>query len=70
MNRTIPVGSTPRITIDVVGGDLSIVGWEGQDLLIKGDEDEIRVHQDGEGVGVARGARTLNRRFHKPLLCH
>lgn len=53
MNRTIPVGPSPKITIEAVRGDLSIVGWEGEDVLIKGDEDEIRVSQDPEAVTVS-----------------
>jgi len=44
MTRTISTGKSPRIIIDVVEGDLSVVGWVG-DLLIKGDEDEYRVEE-------------------------
>jgi hypothetical protein len=53
MNRTLTVGASPRITIETVDGDLSIVGWEGEDLLIKGDEDEIRFQHDPEAVTVS-----------------
>jgi hypothetical protein len=52
MNRTITVGASPLITIESVDGDLSIVGWEGEDLLIKGDEDEIRFQHDPGAVTV------------------
>jgi hypothetical protein len=48
MSRTIPAGTAPAIHIQKVGGDLSLVGWEGTDLLIKGNEDELRFDQDGE----------------------
>ena len=48
-NRTISAGSAPQITIEAAGGDLSIVGWEGEDLLIKSDDD-CRVGQDGDRV--------------------
>jgi len=44
MSRTISAGKSPRIIIDVIDGDLSVVGWVG-DLLIKGDEDEYRVEE-------------------------
>lgn len=47
--RTLSAGRAPRITIETAGGDLSIVGWEGEDLLIKSDE-ECRIGQDGERV--------------------
>ncbi len=52
-NRTISAGLAPRIMIDSVGGDLSIVGWEGEDILIKADEDEVRFNQDGNLVTVS-----------------
>jgi len=52
-NRTISAGPAPRIVIDNVGGDLSIVGWEGEDILIKADEDETRFKQDGSLVTVS-----------------
>jgi len=52
-NRTISAGPNPRIVIEAAGGDLSIVGWEGEDILIKGDEDEIRFSQDGSKVTVS-----------------
>lgn len=55
MSRSIPVSSNPKIQIESVGGDLSVVGWDGNDLLIKGDEDDIRVEQTGEAVSVSSG---------------
>ena len=45
MSKSVFVGNTPKINLDKVGGDLSIVGWDGADLLIKGDEGEIRFEQ-------------------------
>ncbi|MFZ5879803.1 MAG: hypothetical protein ACOY0R_10580 [Chloroflexota bacterium] len=53
MNRTISVGPEPRIVIESVSGDLSVVGWEGEDILIKGDEDEVRFSQNGGLVTVS-----------------
>ncbi len=48
MSKTISLGKTPRIKVESVGGDLSVVGWDG-DILIKGDENEINIEQgDGE----------------------
>lgn len=55
MSKSIPVGDKPKIRIDSVGGDLSVVGWDGADLLIKGDENEIRFEQTGEAVSVSSG---------------
>lgn len=55
MNRAISVGPSPRVTIETAGGDLSIVGWDGEDLLAKGDEEEINLRQDGDTVTVSSG---------------
>lgn len=55
MSKSISVGSNPKIKIETVGGDLSVVGWDGADLLIKGDEDDTRVEQTGEAVSVSAG---------------
>lgn len=49
MARSIHVGTSPKININSVSGDLSIIGWDGEDMLIKADDDEARVEQkDGE----------------------
>ncbi|MFM1931395.1 MAG: hypothetical protein RL226_698, partial [Bacteroidota bacterium] len=52
MTKTISAGKSPNIIVDVIDGDLSIVGWDG-DLLIKGDEDEYRVEEKGEDVHLS-----------------
>ncbi len=48
-SRTVPAGRAPHITIESAGGDLSIVGWEGEELLIKTDDDS-RFSQDGDRI--------------------
>ena len=54
MSRSIHIGKSPRIKIDSVGGDLSIIGWDGEDMLIKADADEVRFeHKDGEVVSLS-----------------
>ncbi len=53
MTKSIPVGNNPKIRIESVGGDISVVGWDGSDLLMKGDEDEIRFEQTGEAVSIS-----------------
>lgn len=52
MSRMISAGKSPKIKVDVVGGDLSVVGWDG-DILIKGDEDEVRFTQTDELVSLS-----------------
>ena len=53
MSRTISAGHSPQIFIENIGGDLSLVGWEGEDILLKGDDDEMRVKVDGEQVTIS-----------------
>ncbi len=49
-NQSLSLGASPKIVIEEVSGDLSVVGWDAQELLIKGDEDEVRMRQDGDAV--------------------
>ena len=55
MSKTISAGRTPRIMIDSIGGDLSLVGWEGDDILLKADDDELHASQEGDLVQVSCG---------------
>lgn len=50
MARMISVGISPKITADLIGGDVSIVGWEGNEILIKGEDEEIRLEQNGDEI--------------------
>jgi len=53
MSQTISAGKTPRIVVDHVGGDLSVVGWEGADILVKGDDDEVHLEQANDLVTLS-----------------
>ena len=53
MSKSIHVGPSPRITINSVDGDLSIVGWDGEDLLVKADDDQARVDQKNGEVTLS-----------------
>jgi hypothetical protein len=53
MSRIIASGKTPRIKINAIDGDLSVVGWDGEDILIKTDEDELSLQQNGEEVSFS-----------------
>ena len=53
MSKTISAGRTPQIMIEFIEGDLSLVGWEGEDVLLKGDDDEMQFNQDGGTVNVS-----------------
>jgi len=50
MSRMISVGSSPRILVDSIGGDVSVVGWDGSEVLIKADDDEVTLEQNGDEV--------------------
>ena len=53
MSRIISAGKTPSIKIEAIDGDLSVVGWDGEDILVKTDEDEITLQQNGETVSFS-----------------
>src|SRR5215216_2052040 len=50
MSKMISVGNSPRLVADSIGGDISVVGWDGNEILIKADDDEIRLEQNGDEV--------------------
>lgn len=53
MSKIVSAGKTPRIRIDAIDGDLSVVGWEAEDILIKADEDGLALKHDGEEVALS-----------------
>jgi hypothetical protein len=53
MSKTISAGHTPKIYIETIGGDLSLVGWESDEILLKAEDDELRVSQNGEEVKIS-----------------
>ena len=67
MSRSIHVGTAPNINLHSVGGDLSIIGWEGEDLLIKADDEDTRVEQKNGEVSLSSGG-DLSLRIPKAAL--
>lgn len=53
MSKTISAGKSPTIKIDAIDGDLSVVGWDAEDILIKADEDLLTVKQNGEEISLS-----------------
>ncbi len=53
MSRMISAGSSPKIVIDRIGGDVSVVGWDGNEVLVKADDDELMVEQNGDEVRIS-----------------
>jgi hypothetical protein len=52
MSKTISAGPNPRIVIEMISGDLSLVGWDSEEILLKGDADELQVTQNNEEVKI------------------
>jgi hypothetical protein len=50
MSKIISAGKTPTLKIESIDGDLSVVGWDAEDILIKTDEDMLMVKQNGQEV--------------------
>jgi hypothetical protein len=50
MARMISVGKSPKIIADSISGDVSVVGWEGSEILVKADDEEIRLEQNGDEI--------------------
>jgi hypothetical protein len=55
MSRTISAGKTPKIKVETIGGDLSVVGWDGE-ILVKGDEDDISLVQGDGEISISCGS--------------
>lgn len=53
MSTTISAGRTPKVILENIEGDLSLVGWEGDDILLKGDSDEIHFTHNGDEVKIS-----------------
>lgn len=53
MSKMISVGSSPKIVIDRIGGDISVVGWDGTEVLVKADDEEITLEQDGDNIRLS-----------------
>jgi hypothetical protein len=50
MSKMISVGKSPRIIADSIGGDVSVVGWDGSEILVKADDDELNLQQNGDEI--------------------
>ena len=53
MSKIISAGTSPKIRIESIDGDLSVVGWDGEDILIKTDEDELTMSHHNDAVSFS-----------------
>ncbi|MGZ9163597.1 MAG: SHOCT-like domain-containing protein [Anaerolineales bacterium] len=60
MSKTVSAGTSPKIRVEAIDGDLSVVGWDGSDILIKGDDEDIHLEHSGSDVSLSsRGDLSL-----------
>jgi len=52
MAKRISVSSQPRIMIEVVEGDLRLVGWDNDEIRVRGDEDKISLQQNEDEFNI------------------
>lgn len=53
MSRTVLAGKTPHVEIRSVSGDLNIVGWDGEEILLKTEEEALHLEQEQERVRLS-----------------
>src|SRR5687767_7474583 len=60
MSKTISAGTSPKVRLEAIDGDLSVVGWDGSDILIKGDDEDIHLEHTSNEVSLScRGDLSL-----------
>lgn len=52
MSKRIAVGSQPKIKIETVEGDLRLVGWDNDEILIHSEDETITLQQNGDEVNI------------------
>jgi hypothetical protein len=61
MSERIDVGPQPEMKIEIVEGDLRLVGWDNEEILVRGDEKAVSFQQDGNDINIScRNDLTLN----------
>jgi hypothetical protein len=53
MSKRIDTSPEPHIKIETVEGDLRIVGWETDGILVRSDEEAITLQQNGDEVSIS-----------------
>jgi len=52
MSKQLSVGPQPDIKIELVEGDMRMVGWDNDEILVKADDDVVTLQQNGDEVSV------------------
>jgi hypothetical protein len=50
MSKTVSAGTSPKIKVETIYGNLSVVGWDSSDILIKGNDEEMHLEHTGNEV--------------------
>ena len=53
MSKRFAIGLEPQIKIESVEGDLRIVGWETDEILVRSDEEAVTYQQNGDGISIS-----------------
>lgn len=51
--QTLPVSGPLQVTVENVGGDLQIVGWERPEVTAKTDDNQLLLTQEGDSLKVS-----------------
>ena len=52
MSKRISVGSQPKVKIESVEGDLHLVGWDNDEILVRNEDDVVTFQQNGDEVNI------------------
>ena len=53
MSKRLTVGSEPQINIKSVEGDLRMVGWKTDEILVRSNEEAVTLQQNGDEVSIS-----------------
>lgn len=52
MSERLAVGPQPKIKIETIDGDLRLVGWDNDEILVRADNDVVAVQQSGDEINI------------------
>ena len=53
MSKRFSVCPEPKIEIESIEGDLRLVGWENNEILVRSDEEVVTLQQNGDDVNIS-----------------
>ena len=53
MSKRFSVGPEPKIEIESIEGDLRLVGWENDEILVRSNEEVVALQQNGDEVNIS-----------------